>query len=265
LEILSNTQITKAAMNKTTLLLLAFAVSLPLAAADVTTTSGRSFKNCTVLQVNPDGVTFRHSKGLARVLFSDMTPSAQKAFGYDADKEADYRKQQAEERAQKRELARQQAEAAAKAYAAAQQAAMENRTHRALQTAALVQAVASQQMGGGWGMGGFVSIGGGVNGYGPYNGYQTFDGKSYARHGHGFGRQRYAPYHIQGYSDSLFSHYGALVNHGAISGGGIIGRHVGNAPGCAPTWNANQGGGSFRAVRPAPAVRAPIIHTSSSR
>jgi hypothetical protein len=141
LEILSNTQITKAAMNKTTLLLLAFAVSLPLAAADVTTTSGRSFKNCTVLQVNPDGVTFRHSKGLARVLFSDMTPSAQKAFGYDADKEADYRKQQAEERAQKRELARQQAEAAAKAYAAAQQAAMENRTHRALQTAALLQAV----------------------------------------------------------------------------------------------------------------------------
>lgn len=212
-------------MNKYTLL---FALTLSLTAsagaADLTTVQGRSYQNCKILKVSPDGVTFRHTKGVARILFSDMTTASQKEFGYDPDKERAFEKQQAEVRAQKRELARQQAEAAAKAYAVAQQAAMEHRTHQALQLAAMVQAMSAQQNGG-FGLGGFVSIGGNsgnfmLPGVGPYfanNGY----GNGFNRCGP---RGNCAPTYIQGYSDSLFGNYGALINYGARSGGGIITR-----------------------------------------
>ncbi|MBL9116609.1 MAG: hypothetical protein JNJ83_16500 [Verrucomicrobiaceae bacterium] len=240
-------------MNKYTLLL-ALMLSLTGAAraADLMTVQGRSYQNCRILKVSPDGVTFRHTKGVARILFSDMTTASQKEFGYDPDKERAFEKQQAEERAQKRELARQRAEAAAKAYAAAQQTAMEHRTHQALQLAALVQAMSAQQNAG-FGLGGFVSIGGSngnllLPGVGPY-----FANNGYGRDFHRFGyRTNRAPTYFQGYSDSLFGNYGALVNYGARTGGGIITRNAANG-GC-PSGIA-----PVSRVSRASAPRAPVV------
>ncbi len=55
-----------------------------------TTLSGRHYAGCQVLKVYPDGVTFHHSRGMAKVLFVDMKPELRAQFGYNADKAVAY-------------------------------------------------------------------------------------------------------------------------------------------------------------------------------
>jgi hypothetical protein len=52
---------------------------------NMTSLSGQTFVNCRLLKVEPDGVTFSHSAGITKVLFTDMSPAAQKRFGHDPD------------------------------------------------------------------------------------------------------------------------------------------------------------------------------------
>ncbi len=47
---------------------------------------------------DPDGVSFSHSKGVAKVLFSDLSEPMRNALGYDAFKADAYEKEQAEAR-----------------------------------------------------------------------------------------------------------------------------------------------------------------------
>ena len=109
--ILKATEITKAAMRTISLTFFALATLVSIARAkDITTVSGRSYQQCQVIKVTPDGVTFRHSHGIAKVLFSDMTENAQKAVGYDEGKEKAFQEQQVKERAEKKEIAKQKAE-----------------------------------------------------------------------------------------------------------------------------------------------------------
>jgi hypothetical protein len=50
---------------------------------DITNLSGQTFVNCKLLKIEPDGVTFSHSAGITKVLFTDLPEAAQKRFGYD--------------------------------------------------------------------------------------------------------------------------------------------------------------------------------------
>jgi hypothetical protein len=52
---------------------------------NITSVSGDTFVNCKLLKVEPDGVTFSHAAGIRKLLFTDMSPDAQKRFGHDPD------------------------------------------------------------------------------------------------------------------------------------------------------------------------------------
>ena len=73
-------------------------------ALDIKTTSGKTYSHCQVVRVYPDGVAFRHSKGMAKVLFTDMTTEWRQHFGYDAAKVEAYDRKVSEDRAKAREV-----------------------------------------------------------------------------------------------------------------------------------------------------------------
>lgn len=208
--ILITAEITKADMRTISLTFFAFATLVSVAhAREITTVSGRSYQQCKVIKVTPDGVTFRHSHGIAKVLFSDMTENAQKAFGYDEGKEKAFQDQQAKERAEKKEIAKQKTQAAAKASAKARQAQLESQTLLAMQRAANAQVLAVQQQQQ-MQMGGFlIGAVGALPGYG-----YIIDGKDYARQAQREGHGIWSYPQTQNFSQSLFGHYGALVNFG---------------------------------------------------
>lgn len=56
----------------------------------ITTTSGRTYHNCRILQTEPDGVTFRHSRGIAKLLYLQMSEDLRNHLGYDPKKAAKY-------------------------------------------------------------------------------------------------------------------------------------------------------------------------------
>ncbi len=52
--------------------------------------AGQVYLDVTVRQVTPKALIIQHSKGIAQVLFEDMSPELQARFGYDPDKAAAY-------------------------------------------------------------------------------------------------------------------------------------------------------------------------------
>lgn len=72
---------------------------------EITTLQGRTFRQCEIVRVHPDGVSFRHATGAARVLYSDLSPEWRSRLGYDPEKAAAHRQEQ-KELAEKREEAR---------------------------------------------------------------------------------------------------------------------------------------------------------------
>lgn len=72
---------------------------------EITTLQGRAFRQCEIVRVHPDGVSFRHATGAARILFSDLSPQWRDRLGYDPEKAAAHRLEQ-KELAEKREEAR---------------------------------------------------------------------------------------------------------------------------------------------------------------
>lgn len=56
----------------------------------ITTKNGRAYQNCRILQTEPDGVTFRHSRGIAKILYLHMHEDLRNHLGYDAKKAAKY-------------------------------------------------------------------------------------------------------------------------------------------------------------------------------
>ncbi len=51
--------------------------------ATITTLSGKTYTGCVLSRILPDGISFLHSMGVAKVLFSDLDPSFAAKFGYD--------------------------------------------------------------------------------------------------------------------------------------------------------------------------------------
>lgn len=59
----------------------------------ITTLRGRSFHQCRVSQVHPDGVSFFHAKGAAKVLFTELPESMKKKFGYNAKRAEEHQRE----------------------------------------------------------------------------------------------------------------------------------------------------------------------------
>jgi len=138
----------------------------------ISTIGGQTYSRCQVVHLYPDGVAFRHSRGMAKIQFTDLTPGWRKHFGYDAAKVEAYERKVLEDRAKEREIAA--------ASAAARQKAWNEAYVQQLQALAVAEALGGGQ--GGYGYG-FLDVGlGGDYGLGcNNNGFNT-------NRGHGWGR-----------------------------------------------------------------------------
>ena len=66
------------------LALLFLTASLASAAIpEITTLTGKTYRQCEIVRVHPDGVSFTHATGAAKVLFEDLSPVWQGRLGYD--------------------------------------------------------------------------------------------------------------------------------------------------------------------------------------
>jgi hypothetical protein len=105
---------------KRSVLLAALLLSvLPASAAPknygtITTRGGKSFYECQVMRIYPDGVTFAHRNGAAKIPFSELPANLRSEFRYDPKAETEYQKEQAalrkaeHERQKQREIAMQE-------------------------------------------------------------------------------------------------------------------------------------------------------------
>lgn len=86
---------------KRTLLFLSLLLSITPAAAapktygTITTRSGKSFYDCKVVHVYPDGVGFTHQNGAAKIAFKDLPENLRGEFRYDPKAAAAYQREQA--------------------------------------------------------------------------------------------------------------------------------------------------------------------------
>ncbi len=94
-------------------------------AMDLTTISGKTYSHCQIMKVYPDGVAFRHDKGIAKVLFTDLKPELRKQFGYDPEKVRAYERKVKEDNLKIRETAAARAEDARQAWIDANQGAVQ--------------------------------------------------------------------------------------------------------------------------------------------
>lgn len=89
-------------MKKPVLILLALAALCPTAVlatiGSITTLTGRTYRKCEIVRVHPDGVSFTHANGAAKVLFMDLSPSWRARLGYSPAKAAAYEKELSEKR-----------------------------------------------------------------------------------------------------------------------------------------------------------------------
>jgi hypothetical protein len=137
----------------------------------IETAQGKTYQRCKIIKRDPDGVSFSHSRGTAKVLFSDLSEPMRNALGYDARKEEAYEKEHAEARKEAEAARRVRETKLAEAMIAAQ-----------AKYAAQQPVVYVQQPNGGYMQSLAPVLGLGQIG----NGYGGFFGAGY-HHGHGFG------------------------------------------------------------------------------
>lgn len=127
--------------------LLTLAVLAALAAtvfADtITTLRGRTFVDCKIAQVHPDGISFTHRVGAAKILFTDLPAPLREKYGYDPQKAAAYSKKITEQRKEREKQAREFLERREKAIEAANLANL----MRAMQEQVIME---QQMVGNGW-------------------------------------------------------------------------------------------------------------------
>ncbi len=152
----------------------------------ICTIGGQKYSSCQVVHIYPDGVAFRHSRGMAKIQFTDLTPEWRKHFGYDAAKVAAYEQKVQEDRAKVREAAAVRAAEVQKARAEAYV--------QELQALAFAEAQGSQ---GGYGGGyGYFDLGldnGGAYGFGNGGyGNRCYGTNGYARNSYNYGLGNYS-------------------------------------------------------------------------
>ncbi|NQW99052.1 hypothetical protein HQ447_00230, partial [bacterium] len=63
------------------------------------TTNGKIYEHAKVRRVEPDGISIMHDAGTAKVLFENLSPDLQSAFGYSPEKAAAHRENAARQAA----------------------------------------------------------------------------------------------------------------------------------------------------------------------
>ena len=61
----------------------------------ITTRNGKSFYDCNIVRVHPDGVSFTHRDGAAKIAFKDLPASMRQEFRYNPQAAAQYQRAQA--------------------------------------------------------------------------------------------------------------------------------------------------------------------------
>ncbi len=61
----------------------------------ITTLRGRSYHQCRISQVHPDGVSFFHANGAAKILFTELPESMRQKFGYSKQRAEEFQREQA--------------------------------------------------------------------------------------------------------------------------------------------------------------------------
>lgn len=82
------------------------AAASALEVAVIQTIHGKSYRQCKIVQRDPDGVAFTHQKGTARVLFSDLPEAMRAELGYNAKAEAALEQSRTQAKAAKAEADR---------------------------------------------------------------------------------------------------------------------------------------------------------------
>jgi hypothetical protein len=77
-------------------LVLATVHSAPI--AKITTLRGKKYRQCEIVSVHPDGVSFTHSNGAAKVLFTDLSKDWRNRLGCNSEKASAYQKELADKR-----------------------------------------------------------------------------------------------------------------------------------------------------------------------
>ncbi len=62
----------------------------------ITTLLGKTYRDCEITKVYPDGVSFRHRNGAAKILFEDLSQSWRQRLGYNSERAAAYERDMAE-------------------------------------------------------------------------------------------------------------------------------------------------------------------------
>lgn len=93
----------------------------PAPVAEISTLTGKTYRDCHIVNVHPDGVSFRHASGAAKVLFTDLSQEWRSKLGYNPEKAAAYRLEQEQLRLKQAELRRKLDEEQTKALLLAQQ------------------------------------------------------------------------------------------------------------------------------------------------
>lgn len=66
----------------------------------ISTLTGKTYRQCEIVKVHPDGVSFTHANGAAKVLFTDLSAEWRVRLGYDPVKAKAYQREQEERRQQ---------------------------------------------------------------------------------------------------------------------------------------------------------------------
>jgi hypothetical protein len=110
--------------------------------AKITTLRGKTYRQCEIVKVHPDGVSFTHAAGAAKILFTDLSKEWRTRLGYDSEKASVYQKELAEKRQQLAAAKVKREQELSQAMAQAEQAAR----FRQLGLAAQADAARAQQL-----------------------------------------------------------------------------------------------------------------------
>lgn len=201
----------------------------------ITTRGGRSFYDCRVLHIYPDGVSFAHKNGAAKIPFAELPESLRSEFRYDPKAETEYQKEQAALR--KAEQERQKL----------QEIAMQERLMEAKMAEASYLATASQIAATSAATAGSPSpswVGTPITG--PAVGGPAYSGSSYSRFGYPYGYSGSGYYYggsygypYGGYSSGSYPYYSGYSYGGYPSYGGYYGGSY--RPTISGQWNLGHG------------------------
>jgi hypothetical protein len=201
----------------------------------ITTRDGKSFYQCKVMRVYPDGVSFTHRDGAAKIPFAELPENLRSEFRYDPKAETEYQKEQAALRKAEQEQQKLQE-------IAMQERLMEAKMAEAsyLATASHLAAASATTTGGpspSW-------VGTPITG--PAVGGQAYSGSSYSRFGYPYGYSGNGYYSggsygypYGGYSYGSYPYYSGYSYGGYPSYGGYFGGSY--RPTISGQWNLGHG------------------------